>query len=325
VPHPEIDDISRTLLAGARRGPDGQPIARRSDVLDIMRDPTRVRGIKDASPEVQAAFENQRKLIYEGHDTSVERYVQDRVPGMANRDVRVIEFRTPGKEGQPSLNTDRDFRVCYKDVDPATGKEHWIEVDRRLWENESHRSFAEATGGPTHPPAEAQHWAEQHQQLNTDKYHPEASPDFSDQALQYNETTKRMERVQVEPNINRVKAGKGTLLDPDYMGNMYSLKVNDAMRSGTVTTEAFVQANKGLSELNAVREGYSGHHEVGQIPEKLQAGMDIVREAGPNQANPEFGVQADARLRAAGIEGGLQGFMKQMNGQWGSLKMAKPK
>ena len=52
----------------------------------------------------------------------------------------------------------------------------WIEVDRRKWEDHSYATFARLTGGPADNPAAAKHWAEQHQQLATDKWHPEASP-----------------------------------------------------------------------------------------------------------------------------------------------------
>jgi hypothetical protein len=182
------------------------------------------------------------------------------------------------------------------------------------------------TGGPTAPPEAARAWAEQHQQLSTDKYHPEASPDFSDQAVVYNEHTGQNEITQVKPRIEAVRQGKAKLLDPDALGTMYTQKVADAMKSGTPTTEAFVQADKAVRDLNQVRTGYMAQDlDVGHVTPEMRDGMRIVQEAQAHSSDASFGPAADAQLRQAGFDGGLPEFMSRMQTQFGSLKMAKPK
>jgi hypothetical protein len=322
-------NAAELIKEGMTKGPDGALRAKKSDVLEIMRDPQKVRDLKNAPLEIQQAFETTRQHIYEGHDMNLENYVRTKVPGMANKEVRVMDFRTPGKDGKLSINTDRDYRVCYKDVHPKTGEEMWIEVDRQYWEKESYRCFAEETGGPGYPPEAAKHWAEQHQQLGTDKCHAEASPDFSDQAMMFIENPKmpgvgHWEKVQIEPNINWVRQGKATLIAPETMGTMYQTKVGDAMQQGIPTTEAFVQAGKAVTELEAVRWGYSRQdYEIGTFKPDLRTGIDIVSNAARKGSDPSVGAIADAQLRAAGYEGGLPEFMVKISEQFESLKWAK--
>jgi len=319
---PKTDAADR-IARGITYGADGAPRARKADVIEIMADPTKVRDLKTAPPEIQAAFENTRKHIYEGHDIAVENHVRTNVPGMAGKEIKVIEIRTPGKPGEVTINTDHDYTVCYKDVDPKTGHEVWIEVDRRAWEMESYRSFAEATGGPTAPPEAARRWAQQHQQVATDVTHPEASRDYSDQGLIFNEATGSWQQTAFEPNIEWVKRGESTLVDPEGMGDMFTTKVADAMTGGEPTTESFVQAGKCVRELEAVRAGYDRqHYKLGEMDAQMRAGMDIVREAGAQGNDPSVGASADAQLRAAGFKGGLSEFMGRMHGEWSAFGSA---
>lgn len=307
------------VRSGIRKGKDGKPYAKKSDVLEIMTDPQAVRSLKNAPPEVQAAFENTRQLIYEGHDIAVENHVRTKVPGMAGKEIKVMEIRSPGSDGT-SLNTDRDFRVCYKDVDPKTGKEIWIEVDRRNWEMESNRAFAEATGGPTHPPEAAAQWAKDHQQLPTDRTHPEACADFSDQALTKDPKTGEWVQTQIKSNVEWVREGKSTLVDPDGIGKMYENKVADAFKGDQPTTEAFVQADKAVRDLVQCRTGYMAQdYKLPPLPDNLRNGMQIVQRGASDPTNPAAWSAADAELRQAGFPGGLAEFMKQMRGQFGAL------
>lgn len=301
----------------------GKPYANRDDVLAAMRDPSMVRALKNARPEVQEAFSNTREALYRQHDDAVAQHVKETVPGMQDRVVRVLEFRTPGATG-PSLNTDRDYRVCYYKCDPKTGKGQWIEVDRRKWEDKSYETFASLTGGPKGTAAEAKHWAEEHQQLATDKYHPEASPDFSDQKKIWNPQTRKFESVQVESNILRVKAGQPgvSLQDPQALGHMYQVKVGDAR----FPHEKFVQAQKAVKELDAIRQGYSDQQrKIGQLPAKMRAGMEAViavnkkLAADPNRRDPKAIAEAERTLRENGFQD-LGDFMNKLSSQFESLK-----
>ncbi len=307
------------VRSGIKKGKDGKPYANKADVLEIMTDPQAVRSLKNAPPEVQKAFENTRQLIYEGHDIAVENHVRTKVAGMAGKEIKVMEVRSPGSDGT-TLNTDRDFRVCYKDVDPKTGKEIWIEVDRRNWEMESNRSFAEATGGPTHPPEAAAKWAKDHQQLPTDLNHPEACADFSDQALIWDEKRGTWTQTQIKSNIEMVRDGTSTLVDPDGLGKMYETKVDDAFKSGQPTTEAFVQADKAVRDLVQCRTGYmSQDYKMPPLPDNLRDGIQIVQRGASDPSNPAAWTAAEAELKQAGFPGGLAEFMGQMRGQFGAL------
>jgi tetratricopeptide (TPR) repeat protein len=304
----------------------GKTYANAEDVLAIMRDPSKVRALKNASPEIQAAFSNTREAIYREHDTAVVQHIKDTMPDMKYRMVKVLEFRTPGDTGA-SLNTDRDYRVCYYSHDARTGRGQWIEIDRRNWESQSYQAFARATGGPADSPEAARRWAEEHQQLATDKAHAEASPAFTDQAKVWNPGTRRFEETQIVPNITRVKAGQPgvSLKDPLALGQMYQMKVADAR----FKHEAFVQAQKAVKELDAVMTGYQKQkRNVGVLPPSIVEGMNAVLTvnkklaADPNRRDPVAIAEAEKTLRANGFSD-LNDFMNKLGGQFESLKTAR--
>jgi tetratricopeptide (TPR) repeat protein len=303
---------------------DGIPYANRDDVLTVMQDPSKVRSLKTAPREVQQAFSNTREALYRQHDGEVVQHVKNTVPEMKYRMVKVMEFRTPGQDGA-SLNTDRDYRVCYyAGRDPRTGKESWVEVDRRQWEDYSYTAFARATGGPASNPAAAKRWAESHQQMATDKSHAEASGAFSDQAKVWNPQTRKFENAQIVPNIVRMKAGQPgvTLKDPQSLGQMYQMKVKDAK----FKHEAFVQAQKAVKELDTVRKGYETQNlNVGRIPPSVRNGMEAVIEvnqklaADPNRRDPKAIAEAEKVLQKNGFTD-LNDFMNKLSSQYEALK-----
>ncbi|MBN1569379.1 MAG: tetratricopeptide repeat protein [Acidobacteria bacterium] len=307
----------------------GRPYANAADVLAIMREPSMVRALKDAPADVRNAFSNTREAIYRQHDTAVVQHIKDTMPDMKNRMVKVIEFRTPGDSGA-SLNTDRDYRVCYYSYNEQKGKGEWIEVDRRHWEGQSYGTFARLTGGPTDSPEASKEWAQSHQQLATDKHHAEASRAFTDQATVWNPKTNQYEKVQIVPNIVRVKSGQAgvSLDDPAGLGMMYQQKVADAHHKH----EAFVQAQKAVVELEAVRQGYAKQDRaIGKLPESMQRGMAAVVEVNrqlkkdPNRRDPKAIAEAERALKANGFAD-LTDFMNKLSGQFESLKtMREPK
>jgi hypothetical protein len=238
--------------------------------------------------------------------------------------VKVMEFRTPGQDGA-SLNTDRDYRVCYyAGRDPQTGKERWIEVDRRRWEDHSYQTFARITGGPADNPAAAAEWAEQHQQLATDRSHREASPAFTDQAKVWNPQTRKFENAQIVPNVVRVRAGQPgvNLRDPQGLGQMYQEKVAAAR----FRHEAFVQARKAVVDLEAIRSGY-GERAPGNLPPSIVRGMEVIVDvnkslaADPNRRDPKAITEAEKKLRENGFSS-LGDFMNKLASQFEALKLA---
>lgn len=320
---PEPEAITR-IRRGAGQGPDDRMYASTNDVIAVMKDPSMVRAIKKAPPEIQEAFNNTRELLYWQHDVEVVQHVKDTVPGMQGRTVRVLEFRTPGDTSN-SINTDRDYRVCYYGgKHPKTGKDQWIEVPREKWEGKSYESFARVTGGPSDDPKAAREWAEQHQQLATDKGHAEASADFSDQKRIFNKKTRQYETIQIASNFERMtKGGEGLeLADPQSLGRMYQLKVADAR----FPHEAFVQANKGVGALRALRENYDNQgRNIGQLPARMSNGMEIVEKvvarlkADPNCRDPEAIAEGEKQLRAQGFSN-LEDFMNKLGSQMESFK-----
>jgi hypothetical protein len=306
-------EVVALVRENTTHGLSGQPQANLQVVLAIMTDPTMVRALKNAPAEVQQAFSNSRETIYRWHDGEVAQHVKDTVPGMQDRLVRVLEFRTPGDNGL-SLNTDRDYRVCYMAGRHPNGDPQWIEVPRKYWEDKSYETFARLTGGPTDSAAASKEWAVDHQQLATDKYHPEASAAFSDQKTVWNETTRQFERIQVIANVREVAGihnkqkwnpqskqwdtvpedpaltpavcaddviqspadpARVNLEDPQSLGQMYQFKVDHAHQP----QEAYVQANKAVEKFVALRKGYNTQgRDIGTVPPQILAGMEAVAE-----------------------------------------------
>lgn len=309
---------------------NGKLYADRDDVLELMRDPVKVRSLKDAPRDVQEAFENTRNKFYAEHDAKLTRWVKNNVPEAKNAKVIVDKFRTPGKGGH-SLGTDNDYRVCVEYVTPD-GKKMRIEIDQRKWDNESYRIFSEITGGPGDYKG-SREWANGLQQLGTDRFNTEASPDFSDQATVFvnekgwvvNPATYKgkviQQKIQVKPNIISVKEGKALLKDPDYLGKMYNNKVGDALHKGS-KGDAYVQASKGVETLNGVRKGYAAQgYKITPLSPEMEKGMRAVEIAAKNFNNPDALAWADSYLSENGL-GGLTSFTEKMASQFDAFKLA---
>ncbi len=346
-------DAAALVRSRATEGPDGRLFAHQDDVLTIMKDPTMVRALKNAPAEVQEAFSNTREQIYEQHDSVVEQYVRTTVDGMSKRVVKVREFRTPGATGA-SLNTDRDYRVCYFAGWDKNGLEQWIEIPRKQWQDKSYETFAKLTGCPDGYKGGPETWAADHQQLATDKSHAEASVAFSDQ-LVYNKETKQMEKIRVVSNIQQVSGDqqkqkwnsetkqwdtvpedpalapvakpdpdntKIDLADPQGLGLMYQDKVLHAQQP----QEAFVQANKAVETLVALRKAYKlKDRPIGNLAPNVEAGMKAVAEvvaklkADPNCRDPKAVAEAQNTLRKNGFPN-IGAFMDKLGGQFESFK-----
>lgn len=284
----------------------------RATVEKILRDPDAMRELKKRHPDLWKKMHETRAEIYEGHDRKLEQWVAENVPEANGKKIEVESFGTPD-------GVDRDYRVGYVSTDPVTGQRRFIELKKEKWAAESHRIFAAETGGPTDPKGAAK-WAKDHQQLATDQYHAEASVDMADQGTVYNEKTGKWEKTQITPNVDMVKAGKSTLLDPDGLGKTYETKIVASYNEGNVL-DAYKQADKAVHSLEGVGDGYAKQgYGVKDPPPNLKAGMDVIKDVQSGKLTTEA---AEARLKDLEYRGGLPDFMEKVSGQFASFKWAR--
>lgn len=303
----------------------GKPLDRGA-VLEILRDPDAMRSLKKNHPDEWRVYTDQRQRVYDAHDARLKEWIAahpETFPKIPGRTVEVEFFGT-------KTGVDRDYRVGYThlDVSVQPPRKVFIEIKKELWTEASQRIFAEETGGPTDPQGAAK-WAKDHQQLATDQYHAEASVDMADQLRVWNPNAGEFgpdgkpkggwEQVQVEPRVQMVEHGRGTLLDPDGLGKTYETKVAEAYHEGN-TVDAYTQAGKAVHTLEAVRDGYAQQgYGIKDLPPKLQEGLDVVKRVNAGTLDP---ASAEAKLRDLEM-GGLPGLMERLSGSFGSLRWAR--
>ncbi len=278
-------------------------------VAEIMRDPDAAREMRKVDPKAYKAYDDTRQGMRREHDAKLTEAVKSR-PEFKDKKIKVL---TVGTEG----GIDRDFRVVMEVPDPRNpGKTMDIEIPKEKWAGDSHKIFAEQTGGPSDPAGSAQ-WADRHQQLATDGYHGEAAVDMADQAWHTNPDGSRT-RVQVTPQVEMVKNGQGTLRDPDGLGKTYETKVAESSKHGKL--DGYTQAKKACDTLDKVREGYNMQgYDLPDLDPKLKQGMNIVELTAKGDLTP---AEAD-RMLAQNNLGSLEQFMGKVSTQFASLKWAK--
>jgi hypothetical protein len=303
-----------------------------ADLMALQRNPAEMRSLKTAPEAVRQRFnELERQLVYDPHDRAVVEHVKRTVPGLARREVRVHDFRTPGAKAG-DVNTDRDYRVLYKN-----DAGDWIEVPRRAWEKKSHDVFAQLTGydpgvarsllspadqkawDALDASARKRKWAEMHQQLATDRWHPEASVDFSDQARVRGEIV-----MLKEANIVRVRNGEGELVDPHRLGMMYNEKADVYLRQRN-PLEAMAQVNKGLQLLDEVRAGYTKLGlDAGRLSPRFRRASEAIQSLRPYDASitPAMIDAVERRLRQEGFTG-IRGFKEALDSQFHALQAVR--
>ena len=338
---------------------DGKPYADVDDVLELQRNPQGVRRLKNLeTPETQAAFNNTlHEKVYKPHDLELEKSVRDtRIEELKAKypdceievDVKVDDFRTPGKPAH-SINTDRDFRVLedvtIRDADGNVVKTiKKTEVPKETWESKHHDIFAEKTGfDPSKCPdnlstaEQKKWWAEKHGQAGTDKFHVEASRDYSDQVLDTSTGTRqvvdpsditasKLKKIADDP-LHGFKPGGETvkLEDPGGFGEMFREKVDIEVRRGN-PYEAVAQAKKGVETLDKVRAAYVKQGlEVGKLPDNFTNAMELIEKSNlPVHPDPSDLARLNKDLGDLGFKGGLSDFSGKLGGQFESLKFAKP-
>jgi len=303
--------MAEAIKQGAAPGDDGRPRVDADTMEKIMRDADGARELKARDPEAWKAYDNARQDVYGAHDAELRTWIAENVPDAAGQRV---EVRTVGHAD----GVDRDYRAGIVQTDPVTGREIFIEIPSEKWSGESQRIFSDLTGGPADAAGAAEH-ARAHQQLATGYGHSEAGVDLADQGRVRNPETGRWEQTQITPNIEMVKHGESTLIDPEGVGRTYETKVANSYHTGA-TRDAYQQASKAAHTLTEVRSGYMAQdYKLASTPDGIAEGMRIIDRVAAGELKP---AAADAELRAAKLGSGLPEFMERLSGQFAKLKQA---
>jgi hypothetical protein len=279
--------------------------------LEALRNPQLSRTLKDAPDELKNLIINTRKdLIYSPADGKTIKSVAGRLEadGLLQKGDRIVmdTFSTPGKP--PSLGADRDARM----VIMRPGEDSPIEVPRKYWEKDALKNFynhttklatqesldsfnqqvaekEQAEGAAFTAEKKHRLWAEDHNQCFTDRYHQEASMDFSDQKVRDigGKTTQT-------PMAQLATEGKAPLEDPWGYARMRQDKSEAYAHN---PAEAIAQAQKGIEMYTKLREGYRAQ---GLAPPPLDdrtaQAMNIITQA-------PVGVNADPAKVNATLQG----------------------
>lgn len=317
IPPPETEATINKVKNAIKKDYAGREYVDKKVVIEIMQNPQKVRTLKHHAPlEVQKAFENTRSSMQKAHDADLIDWIS-KTYDIKPQNIKVDDFRTPGAKGF-SLNTDRDYRVVVRSGRKGpNGQDMWIEMSTKKWAQKSQEFFGKHTGKPAGMSAED--WSRLCQQMPTDKFHIEASPDYSDQAID----PKTGKIVKVEPNITKVKAGKAKLIDPEGLGNMYHEKVDASIRDNNIP-EAYAQCKKGVDSLKKVRKGYQKQgYKLGDLPENMEKGMKTVMDAPVDDtATPARLANLQKQLKSLGFNS-LKDFSNKISGQFKSLGWVK--
>jgi hypothetical protein len=297
--------------------------------MKIKADPQAMRSLKSAPIAVRQAFYDAESGVNRAHADKLLKFVSQNSKGQEweGKELVVHEFRTPGAPAG-SINTDRDYRVLYR-----VGPDQWKEVPRGHWDQQSARFFAEASGfaeisadgtlkletaklnelaskadlekwakmsGQELQNDQLEKWAQLHQQLATDKYHLEASRDFSDQEVRAGQWAQKRSKVE-DPsmdnwlgraNVQDVAQGSAVLDDPQRMGMMYKFKIQESLDLVSAAhpegdrLEALAQAKKAFAMLDDMRTGYIAQGlDVGNLPDRLAQARDAVKRLEPFDAS----------------------------------------
>lgn len=314
------DKMSEAIKNNTKQGPRGPEIDVET-MEKIMRDPDAARELKK-NKEAWEAYDRARQKVYGKRKEQIEKWIEENVPGAGSQKIEVRPV------GHPD-GVDLDYRAGIVRKNPVTGKEEFIEIDPKHWEPKSNEIFGELTGKPADVPADK--WAADRQQLATSQHHSQASPDMADQGWVRDPATGRMVRTQVTPNVDLVKKGEATLIDPDALGKTYETKVADSYHAGA-PLDGYKQAQKAVQSLEGhadpdgtqhpgIRDGYrSQEYKVNDPPPAMKKGMQIVDDVVAGRKTPAEG---DAALREAGLGNDLPGFMEKVSGEFAKFKLAK--
>jgi MFS family permease len=327
----KVQDLADTM----HEGESGKTLVDEHGALDQLRDTQSSRTAKQAPDEIKDAIIDTRKeKIYKPADDATVAKAKETLKenGMLQPgdEVKMDTFSTPGKP--TSLGADRDARLVIERADPENpGKTVKIEVPREHWENDAYKDFYEHTtkiaGGEqaitpekypgyfkkvdemTHNNPEGltqeqiQHraWAEEHNQLFTDKNHIEASRDNSDQLTKF--IGDKEVQTQVKSNVENVQAGKTTLLDPEGYAKMWHEKSDVYARMGN-QPEAVAQSQKGIEQYMKIRQGYDKQGlNVPPMDNQTAKAMEIITKSPVGvDATPQAMAEVNKQLQSLGFK-----------------------
>jgi hypothetical protein len=313
---------ARGLINANTKTVNGRKVVDPKVVENVMRNPDAMRALKGEDPGLWKTFTDARQQVYDAHDGQLKSWIEANVPEAKGHNVKIETFGT-------KTGVDRDFRAGVEIIDPSTGEKKFIEIPKEHWQDQSNKIFSAKTGGPGDS-AGAAKWAKDHQQLQTDQHHGEASVDMSDQGYVQDPATGEWRKTQFtridehgnvvgDSNLDMTKRGESTLLDPDGVGRTYETKVAEAYHADH-PADAYAQANKAVHSLEGVREGYAKqHYGVKELPPKVQAGMDAIKQVADGTMTP---AQAEAKLKEMKYAD-LPDFMEKISGQFGAFKGAR--
>src|SRR6056297_850680 len=317
------------------------------EVLEIYSDSRKTRDLKEDSNPIdkQAFIETLENEVYRPVDRVVIEEISQ-LPEYKGKRIITHDFRTPGKDGV-NVNTDRDVRVLVE-VEP----ERWTEVPVSKWEDTYYREFARKTGYQSGENVETevlQEHAARYRQLPTDKFHMEASRDYSDLDT-LNVKGGEDYRVVSTPNVVKAKKGLNTLQDPEGLAYMYREKADEQywqarevqerlehrVKEGLISNEEIaelkdqkkmheiegtVQLKKGVETLDELRASYKKMgYDTGRLSPEMQEAVTIVRNVKGTSNTDIASVRTE--LNKLGFQG-LDDLNKKISGQLESLKMAK--
>lgn len=277
----------------------------------IMRDPDAMRNLRKSDPEGWRKFNETRQKVYKAHDAELREWARKNLSEGQDHEIAV---HTVGHVD----GVDRDYRLGYFTKDPS-GHNRFIEIPREKWNAESQRIFSEKTGGPSDAKG-AERWSAEHQQLQTDYRHEEASIDMADQGTVYDPKTGEWKETRFTPNDQMVKDGHSTLIDPEGYGATYRTKVMNSYKQGN-TLDAYTQANKAVGSLDEIRSGYTKQgYAVGDLDPNLTEAGNVVGAAKSGSISVQ---EANAHLARLGYTDGLPSFMDAITRQYADLESAK--
>ena len=350
-PNETIDNLNAT-----RRDENGKAYVDERGALEQLTDTRSSRTAKLAPADEQEAILNTRAdKIYKPADEAIIAAVSKN-PEVSQKmrsgdELTIDSFSTPGSTGR-SFGADRDARLVIRHADGTVE-----EVPRKLWEDQAYKDFFEQTskfypGGitpETHPnifsraeelgylkgggpdakginrgltDEQILHraWAEEHNQLFTDRAHVEASIDNSDQASVLRPAADGS--APLRGNVVDAQQGKGKLLDAEGYSRMWSEKSRFYADN---PPEAIAQSQKGIAEYMKLRDGYSAHSTPPPLPPKVAEAMTIVIKAPTGiDATPATIASVNSQLQALGYRD-LHDALNKIAGLSELLKWSVPK
>lgn len=329
----KIKDLADTI----DKGPNAKNYVNEKGALDQLRDTQSSRTAKQGPDYIKVAINNTRKdKIYGPADkATIDKVTPELVAkGIIKEGEKPVmdSFSTPGKKVTgPGLGADRDARLVVERIDPVTGEKVKVEIPREYWENQAYKDFHDHTvamaGGKDaitpekYPdyfkrienttknntenltPAEIEHraWAEEHNQVFTDKNHIEASKDNSDQIIKI--VNDKEVQTQGTANVESVQAGEATLKDPADFARMWHEKSDVYSKIGN-QPEAIAQSQKGIESYSKIRDGYHKQgYEVPPIDVPTAKAMEIISKAPVGvEATPAKMAEVNQQLKDLGFK-----------------------